>query len=207
MSRIYTLNWDYSHSEELERDAFHIPFENSDKSSTIFLNPKYKDKLPSKVMFNANFKLIPSIDYPLTDLNIPVFSNKMISLINQIGDFDAIFTNVIMIDNRFTENIYDEKGRLKSEIPINSDYKAITLVNREKCFDFENSIYLPSELNPNKPGFIKKLVLKYSSSLPPIFRVKEAPSKLLVIQNVKEILEANDINGCVFEEVETTNLA
>lgn len=204
MEKIYIINWDYSHSGDMERDAFHIPFENSDKSSTLFLNPRYKDKLPDYVLFKANFNIIPEFDYPLTDLNVPILSDRMISILSEIDDFQAIFTNVIMLDDTYLGTIYDEKGGLKSEIKTESNYKILTIVNREDCFDFENSKYQPSELNPNKPGFIEKLVLKSSEYLPPIFRIKESPSKLLITERAKSALEKNDIKGCVFEEVETT---
>ena len=187
----------------MERDAFHISFKNSDKSSILFLNPRYKDNLPTRVMFRANFNVIPSIDYPLTDLNIPIFSDKMISLLNQVGEFEAIFTEVIMVDDTYQGEVCDIKGNIKTDINTVSDYKAVTIVNREDCFDFENSIFKPSELNPNIPGFIEKLVLKKSDNLPPIFRIKELPSKLLVTEQVKLLIESNNLKGCIFEEVES----
>lgn len=207
MKKIFSLNWDYNHSGDMERDAFHIPFENSNKASTIFLNPRYKDKLPDKVLFRANFNTIPNVDYPLTDLNIPILSDRMITLLNEEGDFEAIFTNVIMIDDTYLGEVFNSNNVLKEEVNINSSYKAITIVNREDCFDFENSVFEPSELNPNKPGFINKLVLKESSDLPVIFRINESPSKLFVTENAKLILEKNNIKGCVFEEIETTPTA
>tara|TARA_R110001583_G_scaffold41589_1_gene132179 strand:- start:598 stop:1227 length:630 start_codon:yes stop_codon:yes gene_type:complete len=205
MKKIYSINWDYNHSEDMERDAFHIPFENSDKASTLFLSSRYKDKLPDYILFRANFNIIPEFDYPLTDLNVPILSDRMISILNEIDDFEAIFTKVIMLDDTYLESIYDETGNLKSEIKTALNYKALTIVNREDCFDFENSIYQPSELNPNKPGFIEKLVLKSTEYLPPIFRIRETPSKLLITESAKSALEKNDIKGCVFEEVETTS--
>ena len=202
MNKIYTLNWEYSHSGDSERDAFHIPFENSDKSSTIFLNPRYKDKLPNRILFRANFNIIPDFDYPLTDLYVPILSDKMILLLTEIGHFKAIFTNVIMIDDTYLDEIYDERGGLKPELETISNYKALTIFNREKCFDFENSVYKPSELNPNVPGYVKKLVLKPSENLPPIFRIKELPSELFITEKAKLSLELNNIKGCVFEEIE-----
>jgi len=201
MNKIYSLNWEYSHSGDSERDAFHIPFENSDKSSTIFLNPRYKDKLPNRILFRANFNIIPDFDYPLTDLYVPILSDKMISLLTEIGDFKAIFTSVIMIDDTFLDEIYDKSGDLKPDLKTVSSYKAITIVNRENCFDFENSIYKPSELNPSIPGYVKMIVLKPLENSPPIFRIKEVPSMLFITEKAKLLLELNNIKGCVFEEV------
>lgn len=204
MNKIYLLNWDYNHSGDLERDAFHIKFPNSDKASTIFLNSKHKDKLPQKILYKANFNIISKIDYPLTDLNIPILSDRMIDILKSVGTFKAILTPVIMIDDTYLENVLDAKNELKPDVPVFNNYKALTIIERENCFDYNNSIFEPSELNPEIPGYIKKLVLKFDNVLPPIFRIKESPSKLIITGKAKEVLESNNIKGCVFEEVETT---
>lgn len=205
MGRIYSLNWDYNHSGDMERDAFHVKFENSDKSSIMFLNPRYQNKLPKRVLLRANFEVIPNIDYPLTDLNVPIFSNKMISVIERVGAFEKILTPVIMVDDTYLGEVLNESGQIKPEVLTNSEYKAITIINREDCFDYDNSEFDPSELNPNIPGYIKTTVLKNSIHLPPIFRIKESPSKLFLTEITKNALELNDIVGCVFEEIDTSS--
>jgi len=200
--KVYELNWDYYLSEDSERIAYHIPFQDSNKASIIFLDPRYKDKIPKKIMFRANFNFIPKVDYPSTDLDIPIFSNKMISLLQSIGSFDVILTEVIMIDDTYLDNIFDSKGILKGEVIKYSNYKAISLSNFENCFDFNSSIFKPSELNPNIPGYIEKLVLKRNYNYPPVFRIKESPSRLLFTEATKNIFEENNIIGCLFDEIE-----
>jgi len=203
MEKVYSINWDYNHSGDLERDAFHVPFENSNKASIMFLNPRYKDKLPRRVLFKANLETLRSIDYPLTDLNVPIFSKKMISVLNSVGKYEKILTPVVMIDDTYSDDFLNNNGEVKSEVTTNSDYSAVTIVNREDCFDYENSVYDPNELNPDIPGYIKTLVLRTNQALPPVFRINEAPSKLLITEFAKIALEANGVSGCVFEEVAT----
>lgn len=203
MGKIYSLNWDYNHSGDMERDAFHIPFENSNKASIMFLNSRYRDKLPKRVLFKANLDILQRIDYPLTDLNVPIFRNKMISILNGIGKYEKILTPALMLDDSYPNSVFEDNGELKSDVIANSDYSIVTIVNREDCFDYENSIFEPNELNPKIPGYIKKLVLNSYPELPPVFRINEAPSKLLITEVAKMALETNEIRGCVFEEVET----
>jgi hypothetical protein len=204
MNKIYSLNWDSNHIVDDNLDAYHLTFQNSEMATLLFLHPKYKDKLPLELLFRANFNLIPKVDYPLTDLNIPILSNKMISILQECGNFDAIFTDVIMIDDTYLDNIFNSEGTLKNEVKIDKSYKALTIINREDCFDFKNSIYMPNELNPSIPGYIKKLILKKKSNFSPIFRIKESSSTLFITELAKNKLQQNDIEGCVFEEVETT---
>ena len=204
MKGYYILNWDYSHSGDMERDAYHVKFTNSDKATTIFLNSKYIDKLPPQIVFNANFNCIPKIDYPLTDLNIPIMSEKMIETLKKSGEFNAIFTPVIMILDTYVDNRKESEINLNKNAHKSFNYKAMTLIDRENCFDYSKSEYEPSEINPKIPGYIKKIVLKYNPLSPPVFRIKEAPSHIFITQNTKELLESNNISGCKYEMVEVS---
>lgn len=204
MGKIYSISWDSSHLIDDNLDAYHLPFQNSEMASLLFLHPKYRDKLPLQLLFRANFNLIPKVDYPLTDLNIPILSKKMITIIQKCGNFNAIFTDVIMIDDTYLDNIFNSNGILKNEVKKDISYKALTIVDREDCFDFKNSVYMPNELNPNIPGYIKKLVLRKNYNFPPIFRINESSSLLLITEFVKNLLQESYIKGCLFEEIETT---
>lgn len=204
MNRIYVLNWDYTHSQDMERDAYHIPFPDSNKSSIIFLSDKYLNKLPKHIYFRSNLSILNDIDFPLNDLKIPVVSQKMMNILNGCGVFRSITTPVSMLDDTYLDNPFDQNGTLKITVQKNERFLVLTLPDREDCFDQIKSIYEPSELNPSIPGFINTLVLIQSVSLPPIFRIKEAPSKLFVTEKTKEALELNNVKGCVFEEVETS---
>jgi len=203
--RIYRLIYDYNRPDDSERDAYHIPFENSNKSSTIFLNKKHIDRLPKQIYFESNLNTIAKTDFPLNDLNIPIMSDRLIESIKSIGDINLKEIPVIMLDKNFLENKFDSSSSLKHEVKYFDNYKAIMLLDRIECFDYENSIYEPGELNPKIPGYIKKIVLNISDiNLPPIFRIKESPSKIFITEKTKELIIAKRINGCLFEKVETT---
>lgn len=110
-----------------------------------------------------------------------------------------------MLEDTYLDDVYDKKGNLKADVKRNDDYRILTLIDREDCFNYELSDFLPSELDPKKLGLIKKYVLNYSESLPTIFRINESPSKIFVTDKAKEALESNNIKGCLFEEVEVTS--
>lgn len=206
MSNCYILKHDYTHSGDPERDAFHVPFQYSDRASTIFLNPKYKDKLPNIIYFQANFNLIPDFDYPLTDLSIPVMSKGMLGILKGVKAFESFEVPIVMFDDTFLGERFDNDGRLKSEVNKEESYQALVIVNRESCFDFERSEFTLSTIDPSKPGVISEIVLaEPENGFPPIFRIAETPSTLFVSQSAKEALEAAGIKGCVFEEVEVSN--
>jgi hypothetical protein len=203
--KIYKLKQDFEHSGDSEKDAFHIPFEHSDKASVIFLNKKYISKLPERIYFESNFNLIPKYDYPLTDLRIPIMSDKLIQLVKSIGKPPIIEVPVVMLDDTYLKPKFDNNGELKADVNFVDSYKAIMLTERYDCFDKKKSDFEPSELNPSKPGYINKLVIKSSDQvLPPIFRINESPSTLLVTEILKDKIQDVGIRGCVFEEVETS---
>ncbi|MFV0541355.1 MAG: hypothetical protein ACK5MZ_08990 [Aestuariibaculum sp.] len=205
MSNCYILKHDFTHSGDPERDAFHVPFQYSDRASTIFLNPKYKDKLPNVIYFQANFNLIPEFDYPLTDLNIPVISDQMLQVLKGVRAFESFEVPVVMFDDTFLGDRFNSDGSLKLEVKKVESYQALIIVNRESVFDFDNSEFTPSTIDPSKPGIISRIVLrKPENGFSPIFRIPETPSTLFISHAAKEALEAAEVKGCVFEEVEVS---
>lgn len=208
--KVYKLDWDYQHSGDTEKDAFHIPFNDDDKAMYYFSSPEIygADLLPDEILFQANFSLIPSYDYPLTDLQIPILSRRMYEVLQLIGLKDDLVVPVIMIDDSYLGDRFKSEGILNSEVPTNKDYLALRLSSLQSYFDSENSDYRPLRSNPNAPGRIKKLVLKEPpEGFPPIFRVDVISSSLFISQIAKEALESAGIKGCVFEEVEVTPAA
>ncbi|MCT4616430.1 MAG: hypothetical protein N4A49_16365 [Marinifilaceae bacterium] len=204
MIRVYRLEFDYDHSGDSERDAYHIPFKDDAIISGLLMSPKYAD-IPDKIFFQANFNMIPLYDYPLTDLNIPIFSKRMMKVIETFGSFEYRKVDVIMIDDTYSNKLFDSNGDILSDVPINIDYISIQLKTRFDCVDYEKTIFKKFNSQPNKLGLVRKLVLKdLSVNYPPIFRINEKPSSLFVSAEAKEALEAANIKGCVFEPVETS---
>ena len=99
--RIFQLLRDNEHSVDSERHAVHIPFADDTKMSSVFINEKYREKLPSKVTFEANFGVLSKNDYPVTDLNIPVMSDRMIKILKSAGDVDIHEIPVVMVDDTY----------------------------------------------------------------------------------------------------------
>jgi hypothetical protein len=206
MTKCYILKHDYEHSGDSEKDAFHVPFQYSDRASTIFLNPKYRDKLPSIIYFQANFNLIPKFDYPLTDLSVPVMSDRMLDILKQVRYFESVEIPVVMFDDTFLGERFDKHGNLKPEVKRIEGYRAIMIIDRQSVFDFARSKFEPSTIDPSKPGVILDIVLREpENGFPSIFRIPETPSTLFISQTAKEALEQAKINGCVFDEIKVSS--
>lgn len=204
---VYKLDWDYGHSGDTERDAFHIAFKDDDKIMHYFASPGIynKELLPPEILFQANFNLVPYYDYPLTDLQIPIMSLRMYDILNNLDLEEHHTIPVIMIDDTYLGERFISDGSLSTETPINRDYIALRLSLLRDYFDRERSEYRPLRSNPDALGRIKKLVLKEPpSGFPSAFRVDVVSSSLFISQAAKESLEANNIKGCVFEEVEVS---
>jgi len=205
--KVYKLDWDYGHSGDTERDAFHISFKGDDKVMYYFSSPEIygSELLPSEILFQANFRLIPSYDYPLTDLQIPIISRQMYDVLKRIGLTDHLVVPVIMIDDSYLGDRFQSEGFLSPDVPTNNDYLALRLSSLQSYFDSEKSDYRPLRSNPKAPGRIKKLVLKEPlGGFSALFRVDVISSSLFISQSAKEALEAAGIKGCVFEEVEVS---
>ena len=56
-NKVYILKWDYNHSGDSERDAFHLPFANDNKVQYYFSNPLLygEELLPKEIYFQTNF--------------------------------------------------------------------------------------------------------------------------------------------------------
>lgn len=207
MAEVYILKCDFNHSGDSETDATHMSFKDDKKISLYFSNPlMYGDELlPEKIYFQADFNLIPKYDYPLTDLRIPVMSLRMLRVFEELESFEYSLIPVVMIDDTFLEKVFDDNGLLNNKVTVNEDYVALRLSKWMYFFDYDNSDYKPSSINPNIPGTIKKAVLKKPlSGFPPIFRMDRLSSNLFVSAEAKTALEAANIKGCIFEPVETS---
>jgi len=189
MNKVYLVKHDYDHSGENERDAFHIPFVGVE-SIGVIMNGVENSELPSKISFQANFKLIDDYDYPLTDLTIPIMSDRMIKIFKSLDDLKLRFINVVMIDD------------LSCEIISKKDFFAIQIMEYTDAFDYENSEYRMRRGRNKKVGVISKLRLREpENGFPSIFRIKESSSKLFINSKAKEALEKENIKGCVYEPV------
>lgn len=209
-SKVYVLSWDISHSEDPEYDAFcwqkeiHLELKTKLAMDNEWFK-KWKQELPNILYFHANFEMIPKYDFPYTDLSLPVMSKKMLNIIESINYFDKILIPVVMIDFTHLEYPFTNTGILNDSLNFNNDYCILYLTTHISLFDYSHSDYKVSKYNEGGVSFVRKLVIRESSvGFPPIFRLSEYPTLLLISSETKEALEANDIKGCVFEPVEVT---
>ena len=208
MKNIFKLILDTKRLGDPAYDAVILPTEHSTKFRYIFSNPNLYgiENLPSEIYFSANFNYIPEYDVPFKDSGLFVISKRFEKIIFEIKDIPSHVTvPVIMIDDTYMEERFNEDGSLKKEVPINIDYLALRLSHLLDCFDYDKSDFRPLRSNHKAPGRIKKLVLKEPlSGFPPIFRVNVISSAIFVSEETKVVLEREKIKGCVFEEVEVS---
>jgi len=203
--QVFKLSKDFNHSGDPDFDAFHIEFDNSNEFGTNMMGIK-KFNYPKVIYFQANFDLIPLYDYPLTDLSAHIMSKKMIDLIKSVKDFNHELIPVTMIDFTFLDNVFNGDGTLNKKVKINSEYYALQLTSHtENILDLENSVYRMSRFYPGEISFISKIVFKKpETGFPSIFKIKESPDTFINAET-KNILEVNNIKGCVFTPVEVSN--
>lgn len=202
MEKVYKLNWDFNHSGDPEKDAFYLPFKNDNEFGADIISTRDFD-FPEQIYLQANFNLIPEYDYPLTSLMVPILSNRMIEILNALGEINIRLLPVVMISDTYLDELFDSNYKLKPEVPVNTEYKIVQMMSYFKAFDYENSEYEEDFILP--VGHINKLILKKpQGGFPPIFRIEERASEIFVSQKAKEALEAANIKGCVFEPVETS---
>jgi hypothetical protein len=208
IDKVYILKWDYNHSGDSERDAFHVPFKDDDKLPYYFSNPGLYGEhlLPKVIYFQANFNVIPEVDYPLTDLPIPIMSLKMVDTLTKVTHFEFNEMYVLMLDDTYPGKKFDKVGQPKSDIRVIDSYRAVRLTTLQSYFDFERSDYKPSRSNPQIPSRITKIVLKQpKEGFPSVFKLDILASELFISSEAKEALEKNNIKGCIFEEVSVSN--
>jgi len=206
--KVYKLLEDNYHllDSEMDFDATSEPFNGR---NTIGYDMKVAEDfvMPKEIYFRANLNIIPAhTDFPVTDLRFPIFSNRMIDIIESIKPFSKKLLPTIMIDDTYLDDYKDEYGEFKENVRINTSYFGVQFLERiGDCFNYEKSVYSPLISKPEFPGIIKKMVLKIPNmGFPSIFRIKEKPSMIFISQETKDALERNDIKGCVFEEVEVS---
>ena len=203
-TRLYKLTWDFTHSGDNEFDASHHPFEKSINTIHYLINPElYEIELiKNPILFQADFSIISIYDYPTNSLRIPIFSKKMIEVVESVGRTQIDWFDIVMVDDTYMEERFDKNGNLNKEVPTNTDFKTFRIKKTEDYINLEQSEYRPLKSNPKAPGRFKKFVLNEpETGFKPIFRTKYIPSSLIVTEEIKNEFENNEIQGCVFNEL------
>ncbi|WP_028973386.1 hypothetical protein [Spirochaeta cellobiosiphila] len=202
MQKKYSLNWNRDHLVDIENDIFHMPFKGDDIILGYIFGGNESPN-PDKFVFSGDFNVVGNIDYITNDLWIPVLSKRMIDLLTSLGSFKYELIPCEIFD--FTiphEEVFEDKSKwlYKPNIELNKDYYALRLLDDYVEMDYEKSEYDILIKDPLRIGSIENLVLRSSKGgLPPLFRIKEKLSQILVPESVKEELEASGLKGLVFE--------
>jgi|GEM_PF-1137364 len=205
MKKVYELKLKYDHLVDMDYDAFVLPFKNIE-DFRFNIGGIEKVTINQPLYLIGNLTVMPEkTDYPIIDIGISVMSNNMISILESQSQLNLNKIPVKTLDDTYLGKRFDWRGNLKNDILNNDAYSILQILEYSESFDYENSVFRPLRSNPNMPGVIKKLVLKEpKDGFSSIFKIKEKSSKLFISAQAKEALEANDIKGCVFEEVEVT---
>lgn len=194
MNRAYILNWEYEHIGDAGKDAMHLPFEGDLEFSARMLGTE-KFKHPTEIYFQADFSVLGNLDYLVTDLNVPIMSQKMIDVFISLGLSNYRLIPTILIDDTYFGELFDQSNTILPTVPINSNYFIIQLTTYTNAFDYDNSDYKDSAAIPGMLR-VRKLVLRRSeSNFPSLFRIKESSSKLFISHEAKIALEVSKING------------
>jgi hypothetical protein len=192
--KVYRLKADLSHVDDTGTDCAHYPPQPIVGLDTAILRAKPFD-CPSSLFFDANFDVLGKIDLLVNDLAWPIISRRLYKTLLSCGDFAHRTLPVLLGDQSFLEERYDHQGRLNPNIPVNHDYLALHVQELPDLFDRQRSEFTIHPVFPDKVGMIKELILKDQAEYPPIFRLVERPTMLLINELVYEILSQGGFGG------------
>ncbi|MEW5675621.1 hypothetical protein ABGT15_04855 [Flavobacterium enshiense] len=210
MTKVFILNKSENsrgHIDFVEHQvgAVNIPYEKQDDLYGQIIGIESFD-LPKQLYFGADYKIIPTIDYPANSLLIDIMSNQMLTILSGTGEFKFRTIPVIMFNHKELEAYHIEEGIGFEDLnERNEDYLAFQLMDFTAAFDKDNSVYRMSRAFPDEIGSIQKLVLKEPiNGFPPIFKIEEDVTLLFITEEAKTALETAGIKGCEFVEVEVS---
>jgi hypothetical protein len=200
-NRAYRLHCNIDHLGigEIEEDAWLINYPKYSEINSLILN--YPSGLPELIEFEAISSMLAMTDYPYTDVTWPILSKRMLDTLLSVGSFPHRAYPVVMLD---VEAKYDKNSK-KYIAPRteNHNYFAIHLSEYLDAFDFENSIYERSTINPDVIKNIKWICLREpETGFPPLFTIEPASLDFFVSAEARAALEAANIQGIDFQHVE-----
>ena len=192
----YLLRRDVNHLVDAEQDAWLLDKFEGYANVSFGLQRSYEDVLPAPIRFGTTFDLLAWNDYPSTDVKWPIMSQKMLRVLQSVGEFEHRTIPVIMLDKRLARGVAGQAVPLDAE---NHDYMVVQLLEHLEAFDWEASTYTPHPRLPNYVRRVQKLHLKTpSGGFPPLFRLTVSPAYLFVSAAAKLALEAAKVGGVQF---------
>lgn len=202
----YILKRAHKHLTDMSYDIALLPFTGSDGLKYQLLLTDHFS-VPTPVKFLGNFNTVKlETDYPVVDDDLVVMSTRMVNALSSIRGLNVKLISAILLDDTYiVNNRFDDDGNLTPGIPVIGDFSLIQIMDILKVFDFEKSDFRPLKSNPDLPGVVKKLVLREPpGGFPPIFRLFEKPTTVVISAEAKEALVKHGIKGCIFEPVAVT---
>jgi hypothetical protein len=205
MTKVFTLKVDNSQIIDDIPNIHKINTEDYQDLCHILASEKHSFS-NIKIVARANFLQLSSFDFIANDLNIPIFSKRFIDLLDveKIDEIDLV--SLILIDDTFLASVFEPDNTLKFNLPTRMDFFSLKFKTQLNLCNQRLSKFMKLRSNPDTLGVLKKPVLNIpTNGFPNIFRIKESVSLLFVSEKIKQLIESNNIKGCVFEEVETTS--
>ena len=210
MSEVYELRLDYS--QVMEEDPHSVQKIRKDDYVDInrsLARERFSD-FDKLIIARANLRVIENYDYVENEMRIPILSSKMCELLN-IEDSDFIEqVPVFLVDDLVPpDDIFEPNTiNIRSDVTVNRNYYTLNFLRHIDACNLVLSRFLKLKSNPDSIGLLRNPVLKTpAGGFPNIFMIKESIGHLFISGTAKEKLEANDIRGCVFEEVEVSQLS
>lgn len=200
-SPAYALWHDPTHLKGKGDDAILVPFEGKEYACAWMGTERVV--VPEPVRFEANFKVTRQSDYPCNDVNWPIMSPRMIEVLRGVGDFPHRLIPVRLVDRAALGRArYLPDGSLRPEV-VDDRFAAVQLTEHLDVVDWERSIFEQDQIAPTVTFYsFDKLVLREPiGGFPPLFRVPEKKSLLLVSAQARRALEDAGIVGITFMSI------
>jgi hypothetical protein len=201
----FVLEWDVSNLGDEDYFAYLVRFPGSENTVGFGLTRKYE--LPARIYFTGNLAKLKSIDYPYNDVNWPLMSQQMRTVLQAAGKFQCREIPVVMLDDTVPKSeLFPAGGEPDAKYALEG-FAAIQLLQHLDAFDWDRSEFTRSEDAPTFVTRIRKLVLKpVDGGYPPLFRLSACPTLLFVSAEVRSALEREHISGVEFISINAFRL-
>ncbi|ACY16320.1 hypothetical protein Hoch_3820 [Haliangium ochraceum DSM 14365] len=199
------LSWDFDRTNARNaKDAWLVKFPEWEMAAGLVGNKQLM--LPNPLLFEADFDETQTLDYPYTDFRCPLMSSRMLHLLRGVGDFPHRCYPVRFVDNMaFADKRYLPDGSLRPEV-VDDRFAAVQITEYLDAVDWEASVYYRKLVGPIERVKFQKIVLREpAGGYPPLFRIRDKASMLLVSAKARRALEAADIRGIAFDPLPGTS--
>lgn len=195
---VYDLLHEASHIKGTIYDATLVPFQ-GDEQVCGWIGIEQL-RVPDPILFEADFKVTRQSDFPCSDVGWPIMSPRMIEILRGVGDFPHRVVPVRFVDRKVRGPArYLPDGSLHSEV-VDDRFGVVQITEHLDVVDWERSEFERDDIDGGIVfySFDKLILREPSGGFPPIFRIPERASMLLVSAQARRALEAASIVGAQF---------